>query len=388
MKRYYFISLLMLLLVSTITVAQITVKFQKPAGWTAVSLYTWGPEALGGWPGATLTETNGWYTYTFDASFTGANLIFNNAGAGEQTVDYTISSSTCLQSAATVNADGKYVVTPVACATGMTVKFQKPAGWTAVSLYTWGPEVLGGWPGATLTETDGWYSYTFDASFTGANLIFNNAGAGEQTVDYPITASSCLQSSSTKNADGKYEVTPVACVTGMTVKIQKPAAWPALYLYAYVNNLPIIGNWPGVQLTVDANGWGSYTFDASVTALTFIINNNAGAQAADMSLTASACFTSDGATVTSVDCATTAVADVNVTPLAIYPNPIVDKLNFIGSENIDKVSVHSLTGQLVLSVSSLSNKSTVDVKSLKSGIYFVSIDYPTGKKLTEKIIKL
>jgi len=387
MKRYYFLSLLMLLLVSTITVAQITVKFQKPAGWTAVSLYTWGPEALGGWPGATLTETNGWYTYTFDAAFTGANLIFNNAGAGEQTVDYTISTSTCLQSAATVNADGKYVVTPVACATGMTVKFQKPAGWTAVSLYSWGPEVLGGWPGATLTESNGWYSYTFDASFTSANLIFNNAGAGEQTVDYPITASSCLESSLTKNADGKYVVTPVACVTGMTVKIQKPAAWTAIYLYAYVNNLPIIGNWPGVQLTVDANGWGSYTFDASVTALTFIINNNSSLQAADMSLTSSACFTSDGATVTSVDC-TTAVATVNETPLTIYPNPIVDKLNFSGSDNIAKLSIHSLTGQLMMSVSSLSNKSTVYVKSLKSGVYFVSIDYATGKKLTEKIIKL
>jgi len=292
MKRYYFISLLMLLLVSTITVAQITVKFQKPAGWTAVSLYTWGPEALGSWPGAALTETNGWYTYTFDSAF------------------------------------------------------------------------------------------------TGATLIFNNAGAGEQTVDYPIAASSCIQSSTTKNADGKYNLTTVACVSGMTVKIQKPAAWNALYLYAYVNGSPILGAWPGVQLTVNANGWSSYTFDASVTATNFIINNSTGFQAADTYITTSACFSSDGAAVTSVDCATTATATLNTTPLTIYPNPIVDKLNFSGSDNIDKVSFHSLSGQLVLSVSSLSNKSSVDVKSLNSGVYFVSIDYATGKKLTEKIIKL
>jgi hypothetical protein len=390
MKRYYFLSLFVLLMVTTHAVAQITVKFQKPASWTAVSLYTWGPEALGGWPGVALKDSDGWYSYTFDASFTGANLIFNNAGAGEQTVDFPITISTCLKASSTLDAGGKYDVTPVACVTGMTVKFQKPASWTAVSLYTWGPEVLGSWPGVALTETDGWYSYTFDASFTGANLIFNNAGAGEQTLDYPITASTCLQSSSTLDAGGKYDVTAVACATGgITVKVKEPSIWTSLYLYAYVNNSPIIGSWPGVALTVDANGWGSYTFDPSVTAVTFIINNNSGLQAADTYVTASSCFTSDGTTLTSVDCSTTtAVATVTASPVSIYPNPIIDKLNFVGSDNIDRVSIHSLTGQLVLSVSSLSNKSAVDVKSLKSGVYFVSIDYTTGKKLTEKIIKL
>jgi hypothetical protein len=336
-----------------------------------------------------LKDSDGWYSYTFDASFTGANLIFNNAGAGEQTEDFPITISTCLQASSTLDANVKYAVTPVACVTGMTVKFKKPAGWTAVSLYTWGPEVLGGWPGATLTETDGWYTYTFDASFTGANLIFNNAGAGQQTADYPITASTCLQSSDSLDAGGKYDVTPVACATGgITVKVQKPAAWTSLYLYAYVNNSPIIGSWPGVALTVDANGWGSYTFDSSVTALSFIINNNSSLQAADTYITASSCFTSDGATLTLVDCSTTAVENVNEAPMTIYPNPIVDKINFTGTDNIQKVSVHSMTGQLVMSFTSLASKSAVDVKSLKPGVYFVSIDYTTGKNLTEKIIKL
>jgi len=270
----------------------------------------------------------------------------------------------------------------------ITVKFQKPASWTAVSLYNWGAsEILGGWPGTALTATNGWYTYTFPASYTGGNLIFNNNGGGEQTVDYPITTSACLQASSTLNA-GKYDIITVACAAGFTVKIQKPTAWTSLYMYAYVNGSPIIGAWPGLQLTTDTNGWGSYTFDASVTAVNFIINNSSGLQAADTYLTSSACYTSDGATLALVNCTTTAVFDVNVTPLTIFPNPIVDKLNFTGSDNIDKVSFHSTTGQLILSVSSLSNKSTVDVKSLKPGIYFVSIDYSTGKKLTEKIIKL
>ena len=78
MKRLYFLSLFVLFMATTLTVAQITVKFQKPASWTAVSLYNWGvSEIMGGWPGTALTATNGWYTYTFPASYTGGNLISN-----------------------------------------------------------------------------------------------------------------------------------------------------------------------------------------------------------------------------------------------------------------------------------------------------------------------
>jgi hypothetical protein len=271
----------------------------------------------------------------------------------------------------------------------ITVKFQKPARWTAVSLYTWGPEALGGWPGTALTATNGWYTYTFPTTFTGANLIFNNAGAGEQSVSYPITTSTCLQSSATLNSGGQYDLTAVPCVAGgITVMVLKPAVWTSIYLYAYVNGSPIIGGWPGVALTPDSRGWGSYTFDASVTGVNIIFNNNNGSQATDTYITSSSCYTTDGATLTPIDCATTAVENVNEEPMTIYPNPIVDKLNFTGSDNIQKVSVHSMTGQLVMSFTSLASKSAVDVKSLKSGVYFVSIDYTTGKNLTEKIIKL
>jgi len=270
----------------------------------------------------------------------------------------------------------------------ITVKFQKPASWTAVSLYSYGTsEVLGGWPGTALTATNGWYTYTFPSSYASGTLIFNNAGAGQQTVDYPISTSVCLQASSVLNTGGKYDITTVACAAGFTVKIQKPTAWTSIYLYAYVNGSPIIGAWPGVQLTVDSNGWGTYTFDASATAVNIIFNNNSGSQATDTYITSSSCFTSDGATLTSVAC-TTGVADITEVPHTIYPNPIVDKLNYTESDNIERVSVHSLTGQNVLSITQPPVNGVMDVTVLKPGVYFVSIDYTNGKNLTEKIIKL
>ncbi|MGE5381998.1 MAG: starch-binding protein [Omnitrophica WOR_2 bacterium] len=394
MKRYYLIIMIGLLFVTNLASAAITVKFQKPASWTAVSLYTWGPEALGGWPGTALTEDNGWYSYTFEESFTGANLIFNNAGAGEQTEDFVISSSVCLQASSTLNVNGKYDVTVVPCSeSGWTVKFHKPESWTAVSLYTWGPEVLGGWPGAALTEVDGWYTYTFDASFTGANLIFNNAGAGQQTEDYLITGDVCLEASSTLNGNGKYDVTVVPCATpGIEVKFIKPQSWTAVSLYTW--GPEVLGGWPGASLT-ETEGWYTYTFDSGFTGANLIFNNaGAGEQTEDYTISSSVCLQASSTLngngkydVTVVPC-TTGIDELNRNQVSIYPNPVGDNMMLSGFGRIEKGVIRSLTGEQVLTFGSLSNKGIIEVRSLKPGVYFVTITLQDGKQLVEKMVKL
>lgn len=274
----------------------------------------------------------------------------------------------------------------------ITVKFQKPTTWTAVSLYTWGPEALGGWPGATLTETNGWYTYTFASSFTGANLIFNNAGAGEQTQSFPTTSSVCLITGA-KDSGGQYALVTTPCTSGgITVTFQKPAAWAGVNLYAWYDTSstpPVtvqpVGGWPGAALTA-VNGQYSYTFDASITGVNVIFNSN-GVQTASAYLTSNSCFSSTGTDLTAIAC-TTGIADVKEIPLTIYPNPIVDKINFNALENIKRLTIHSLTGETVMLVNQLTKDAVVDVKYLKSGVYFVSIDYVSGKQQTDKFIKL
>ncbi len=388
MKKSYVLVLFVMLFATTISVAQVTVKFQKPASWTSVNLYTWGPELLGGWPGAALTETDGWYTYTFDATFTAANLIFNNNGS-PQTANYYTTADVCLKAAETANGAGEFDVNVVPCtAPGMTVKFQKPASWTAVGLYTYNPSVTGGWPGATLTETGGWYTFTFDATYTGGNLIFNNAGAGEQTADYIMSADVCLKAADVLNGGGQYDLSVVPCtIPGMTVNFKKPADWTNVNLYAYVNGNSIVGGWPGIALT-EVNGIYSYTFDASYPDV-MVIFNNGTVQLPDTQVTTSTCFQStDGTTITAVDCSTfTGISSVKDKSLTIYPNPVADKLNFSSSSTIDRVTIYSITGKNIIDVTETANKGVVDVKSLKPGVYFVSVYFANGKQQFEKIVK-
>lgn len=368
-----------------------TVKFHKPDSWTAVSLYTWGPEVTGGWPGTALTEVDGWFVYTFDASVLTTNLIFNNAGAGEQTEDYVLSSDVCLQSSNTLNGNNKYDVTVVPCATpGFIVKFHKPDSWTAVSLYTWGPEVLGGWPGATLTEVDGWFTYTFDASVTATNMIFNNAGAGEQTEDFLLGGDVCLQAANTLNGNNKYDVSVVPCIEGgIKVGFQKPATWTSVYVYAWYGPEPTpvtpAGPWPGTALT-EENGFYSYTFDGSITEVNVIFNDNGAVQTVSALVTAQTCFTSDGASLTVIDC-NLGINEIDGTSLTIYPNPVFDHISFSGFEEINTVSIYSITGEKVKTSHALSENGTLDVKSLKPGVYFVTVLLSNGRLEAGKIVK-
>jgi hypothetical protein len=76
---------------------------------------------------------------------------------------------------------------------GITVQFQKPDTWTSVYLHAYSDagNHTGGWPGTQLSEENGWYSYSFDGSLTGVNVIYNN-GDGEQTSDLYVDADACF----------------------------------------------------------------------------------------------------------------------------------------------------------------------------------------------------
>jgi hypothetical protein len=125
----------------------------------------------------------------------------------------------------------------------------------------------------------------------------------------------------------------------------------------------------------------SYKYDSAF--------NNCTVQLPDTQVTTSTCFKStDGTTISAVDCSTfTGISAVKDKLLTIFPNPVVDKLNFSTSSAIDQVKIYSITGKNVMIVTENVNKGIVDVKSLKPGVYFVSVYFANGKQQFEKIVK-
>jgi len=138
------------------------------------------------------------YTY-FDmgAANTGLNenLIFNN-GEGSQLADFnfTIDRDIYLR----VTASGvEELGEPVSVQhDGYAVFVVNKTGWDAIALYMWGDvnDLNGGWPGMTPTgeQTIKGVTYTYfdmGEANTGLseNLIFNNAGGGNQLADFAYT---------------------------------------------------------------------------------------------------------------------------------------------------------------------------------------------------------
>lgn len=83
---------------------------------------------------------------------------------------------------------------------------------------------------------------------------------------------------------------------------------------------------------------------------------------------------------------TLSVHENNQTPkLTLYPNPVTNQLHISSSDQkIENVSVYSLNGSLVKSISNVSD--SIDVSHLKTGSYLVKVTTDQGS-FTQKIIK-
>jgi Secretion system C-terminal sorting domain len=75
--------------------------------------------------------------------------------------------------------------------------------------------------------------------------------------------------------------------------------------------------------------------------------------------------------------------DLVLTKLKIYPNPISNFLYIDSDDNIEKVEVINLNGQIVLREN---NKSQIDVSNISNGIYFIHVYEGKILRGVEKII--
>ena len=75
---------------------------------------------------------------------------------------------------------------------------------------------------------------------------------------------------------------------------------------------------------------------------------------------------------------TLSIIKFNDTEIFVYPNPVKSNLNFLGLANSVQVSVYDMTGRLYFQ-KEVTN--TLDVSSLKAGIYMVKIQNESGSKV-------
>ena len=79
--------------------------------------------------------------------------------------------------------------------------------------------------------------------------------------------------------------------------------------------------------------------------------------------------------------------DFNVGKLAIYPNPVVDRLVISHDERIAKVAVYSVVGELVLTRDVNAASVVVDASSWVDGLYFVVVELGNNRRYCSKVVR-
>ena len=271
--------------------------------------------------------------------------------------------------------------------TTFTVYFKKPANWNAaVRVYYWGttgtaPTVA--WPGVAMTKDCGdWYSYTFPSTVSASNLLFNDGTL--KTADLTATAG-------IRYYDGAWLAGEPAnrcpVQTTMTVYFKPPTNWTTTPKIHYWNAVPAGSatntTWPGVNMTLDTNGFYKYTI-VGPTSVNIIFNNGSSGtanQTPDLLNKTNGFSYIWGSTLKVQDAKKPSITN----EIIVYPNPVQESLQVSSASSVLRYSVISSQGAVVLEGNL--KDSTIDMTSLSAGMYFVKLQLENGEEVFHKIVK-
>ena len=229
-----------------------TVYFTNPEGWPDVAVWAWDSNdnnknyTGGSWPGKLMTKSGDVWTYTGEGNPN--KILFNNNDNGKQTNDFSFVDG------ATYNMDG-VVGAPKHT---YTIYYDNSiTNWKDVYVYTFTPELAGGWPGTKLTQNaEGLYQWDYISTEAPAveGIIFNNGNGGD--------------GNQTKNlvyeAGGEYNKYGLVSeqIYSHTVYFDNTDGWTDVYAYGW-GTMDYTPFWPGTKLSPNENGLYEWTFKSS-----------------------------------------------------------------------------------------------------------------------------
>jgi len=81
------------------------------------------------------------------------------------------------------------------------------------------------------------------------------------------------------------------------------------------------------------------------------------------------------------------VNDVETRPYQMYPNPVVDQLNFSQAGIISSVELIDITGKIIVTVNNDNDHLLINTSNLAKGMYFVRVNTTDGKVYSDKLAK-
>ena len=90
----------------------------------------------------------------------------------------------------------------------------------------------------------------------------------------------------------------------------------------------------------------------------------------------------------STETPTSTGASVKISDLSFFPNPVVSNLTISADSEIQIVSLRNLSGKVVQSLLVNNSEATINLQSIATGLYIMSVEYVSGEITNHKISKL
>ena len=275
------------------------VSFYNSENWDSVVARVDGAEETLG----TIDDGDGWYWLTvLDDEFT---IVFESEDGNSISPVYEITQTSGTYATvkdSTLYSSKKEAEEGLGIYT-YSVYFFNTEGWDSVYAYGWlygGEQLFGGWPGTVITnEGSGWWraDTKVKGEISDFSIIFNN-GNGIQTANIegitpdstdvycavsPDNTSSQL---SVKRYSDKASAENELGVSGSftTAYFYNTEGWEKVCVYTW--GATSFGDWPGMELTAEEDGWYKVVLPAGAgDDLNIIFNNgNNGKQTSDMKI--------------------------------------------------------------------------------------------------------
>ncbi|NVO18451.1 MAG: starch-binding protein [Bacteroidetes bacterium] len=267
-------------------------------------------------------------------------------------------------------------------------------------------------PSMMLAPSGGTYYSTQSVAVTattGAQIYYTTNNTAPTNASTLYTAPIVVSSSKTLRviaydpvthlySPEKSETYTISSMPGsIKVRFKVPTGWTSCKVYSWVGSTPLSGAWPGTSMTLGSDGYYSYDITGFTSLPIGVVFNNgstsANQQTVDLSTATDKCWdagtlSAGKYTANEVACPNVGMEDPLSSSWSVYPNPTKGLVYFNFFGDFRNVSITSVLGRAV-AVKPIWNLETcqVDLSGLPSGVYYLTLSGPDGKKVTKAILK-
>lgn len=224
--------------------------------------------------------------------------------------------------------------------------------------YTWNDAqqvTSGNWPGTSLAnDGDNWFK--FDISGDCSNIIFSNNGAN-QTDDLVVCKETPYY------YQGQFYSSKPTGTTNDTITLY---IQNYTHAYAWENDVPSLGNWPGSAMDNIGNNWKSITIITD-DCTNIVFSNNGANQTADLFGCANNPYYYNNRWNANPPADFPASSKSTISRLSVFPNPTSGKITA-------QVNIEEKTSPVsIMTTDRFGNSRTLLNKNLKQGLHHIPI---------------